>query len=212
VLLVVVMDTLLIVTVVGELALIARRYRRGRTSGLDVWAALEDGLAVVMPRWLAKVVILEPRLLSCLIRWAFRRTRLGENDFSYHKRSPMGLVLVMVALVTPVEVLFWELLIPWAWLRWLLLILGVYAMFWILAFYASLATLPYRLEDDGLRLRYGAFAEGFVSYAEIAGVECAPAGPRMQATVSGRILQMTRSSSPSTGRRISRCASTRHAL
>ena len=51
------------------------------------------------------------------------------------------------------------------------LILYVYAIFWILGFYASLAVLPHRLEDASIRLRYGALAEGFVPYEQIESVE-----------------------------------------
>ena len=60
---------------------------------------------------------------------------------------------------------------PWACLRIALLVLGIYALVWAFGFYASLAVLPHRLEEDGLRLHYGAFARGFVPYAKIASVE-----------------------------------------
>jgi hypothetical protein len=114
---------------------------------------------------------LQFRLWSNLGRWALRRTRLGDAGFSYTKRSSTVPMLVMLLLVTPVEVLFLELLLPWAWLRWTLLGLAVYAVLWTLAFHASLVTLPHRLEEGGLRLRYGAFAEGLVPYAEIAEIK-----------------------------------------
>ncbi len=71
------------------------------------------------------------------------------------------------------ELLIFEILIPWAWLRWLLLILGVYAVFWLLGFYASLATLPHRLEANALRLRYGLFAQALIPYGEIRSVKLA---------------------------------------
>jgi hypothetical protein len=106
-----------------------------------------------------------------LLRWAFRRTRQGEDDFSYHKRSLAGALVAVVALTTPLELLIWEFLVPWAWLRIALLILGIYALFWVFGYYASLAVLPHRLEAEGLRLHYGAFAQGFVPYAKIARVE-----------------------------------------
>lgn len=185
VLLVAGLEILLIFAVVGEVALVARGYRRGRREGLDFWMALEDELAAVMPRRLARVAVLEPRLWVCLVRWTFRRTRSGEGAFSYHKRSPMGMMLVMVLLVTPVELVFWELLTPWAWLRLLLLVLGIYALFWVFGFYASLVALPHRLEKGGLRLRYGAFAEGSIPYTDIAEIKTA----RRRAPKSGDGLQ-----------------------
>jgi hypothetical protein len=41
----------------------------------------------------------------------------------------------------------------------------------MLAIYASRAALPHRLEEDGLRLRYGALAGVFVPLSEKAAVE-----------------------------------------
>ncbi len=164
-------EVLLVIVGMGEVLLVARRYRRGRAEGLDAWRALEEGLALIMPRRAAKVLVLEPRLWACLLRWASRRMRPGEDDFSYHKRSLAGGLLMVVVLTTPVELLIWEILVPWAWLRIALLVLGIYALFWVLGFYASLIVLPHRLEEDGLRLHYGAFARGLIPYSEIEKIE-----------------------------------------
>lgn len=60
---------------------------------------------------------------------------------------------------------------PWDWLKWVLLVLEVYATLWLLGLYACLVTLPHRLEATGLRLRFGVFAEGFVPYKELEIVE-----------------------------------------
>src|SRR3712207_7398712 len=38
-----------------QVVLAVRRYRRDRAAGLDLWAALEDGLAVLLPRPLARL-------------------------------------------------------------------------------------------------------------------------------------------------------------
>ena len=171
VLVVVGIEVLLLATAVGEVGLVVRRYRRGRAAGLDLWAALEEGLALLLPRKAARIAALEPRLWVCLLRWISRRTGTSDREFGYHKRSQMGLILVMLAFTTPVELLVVELLAPWAWLRLLLLVLGVYALLWMFGLYASLVTLPHHLEEGGLRLRHGAVAEGFVPFSEMAAVE-----------------------------------------
>ena len=148
-----------------------RNYRRGRTSGLDAWSALEDGVSAVLPRKVARFVVLEPRLWACLFRWASRKTKLREGEFGYHKKSTMYMLVLLVVLVGPVEALMLHLLVPWAWLRWSLLAVEVYGTFWFLGFHASLQALPHRLEETGVRLRYGAFAEVLVPYPEIGAVE-----------------------------------------
>ena len=156
---------------IGEALLFFRRYRGGRRAGLGVWEALEGGLASILPRPVAKLVVSEPRMFACLARWALGRARPGEGEFGYGKGSPLGMLVFMVVLTAPVEVVFWELLVPWAWLRWALLVLSVYSVFWLLGLYASKIVLPHRLEEHGLRLRQGVFAETFVPYAEVERVE-----------------------------------------
>ena len=164
-------EVLMLLVGVGEALLVFRRYRGGRRDGLGPWEALEGGLAVVLPRPVAKLVVSEPRMFVCLARWVLGRAKPGEAEFGYGKGSPLGMLVLMVVLTAPVEVVFWELLVPWAWLRWVLLVVSVYSVLWLLGLYASRITLPHRLEEDGLRLRQGLFAEAFVPYAEVEGVE-----------------------------------------
>ncbi len=83
----------------------------------------------------------------------------------------MGMLLAMVVLTAPIEVVFWELFIPWAWLRWALLALSIYSVLRLLGLYASRITLPHRLEEGGLCLRQGLFAEAFVPYTEVEVIE-----------------------------------------
>ncbi|MGH3145756.1 MAG: hypothetical protein ACRDTR_08135 [Rubrobacter sp.] len=170
-LVVVSVEALLLVVAGRQLFVAFRRYRAGRTSGLDPWRSFEESLALLLPGKVARIVVLEPRLWVCLGRWISRRTGTSEREFGYHKRSQMGLILVMLVFTTPVELLVVELLAPWTWLRVSLLVLGLYALVWMFGLYASLVTLPHRLEEHGLRLRYGALAEGFVPLSEIAAVE-----------------------------------------
>ena len=164
-------EVLLMLVGIGQMLLVLRRYRGGRRAGLCPWEALEGGLALVLPRPVARLAVSEPRLFVCLVRWAFGRGRPGPAEFAYGKGSPLGTLVVMVLLTAPVEVVFWELLVPWAWLRWVLLVFSVYSVLWLVGLYASRVTLPHCLEEDGLRLRQGLFAEVFVPYAEVEGVE-----------------------------------------
>jgi hypothetical protein len=148
-----------------------RLYRRDRAAGLDIETAVEDGIAVIFPRTVARVVALEPRIWIALFKWAFRRRPLAPNEFSYHKRSAMGAFLALVLLTLPVELLLYEILIPWPTVRWILLVVSVYAVVWMLGLVASLRVLPYRLDAGGLRIRYGVLADGFVPYTLISAVE-----------------------------------------
>lgn len=171
VLLAVGLEGLLFLVGAGVLVLVARRYRRERGAGLEPWRALEDGLSLVLPGVIARLVLHELRLLVSLFRWTFRRVRLAEEEFAYHKRSLLRAITPLVLVSAPMELIVVHVLAlafsPWWWLKWVLLFLGVYATLWLLGLYASLVALPYRLEAKGLRLRYGLMADGFVPYTQI---------------------------------------------
>ena len=171
VLVVVGLEALLLVVGGGNILLILRRYRRARREGLDAWAAFEDSLALVLPRAAARLVVNESKLLAALFRWASRRTGLAHNEFGYHKRSMLREIMPLLTVAAPIELVVVHLLShafsPWVWLKWALLVLEIYAILWLLGLYASLVTMPHRLEEKGLRLRYGVFAGGFVPYKEI---------------------------------------------
>ena len=125
----------------------------------------------MLPRTAARFVLHEPRLFVYLFRWTFRRVKCVDDEFAYHRRSLLRAIMPVVIVTSPVELLVVHLLAqafsPWGWLKWALLALGVYAILWVFGLYASLVALPHRLEERGLRLRQGVFAEGFIPYAEI---------------------------------------------
>ena len=175
VLILVAVEVLLLLTGGTLLLSAVREYRRNRAAGFDGWRAFESGIAVLLPRLVSRLIVSELRLFYCLILWAMRRTQLREGEFSYHKRSTMDMLILMVVLVTPVEILVIELLLqaflPLLWLRILLFLLAVYAVFWLLGFHASRIILPHRFEETGLRLRHGIFGEGFIPYAELRNVD-----------------------------------------
>ncbi len=163
-------EGLLWLLAVPRLILAVRTYRRDRTAGLDPWSALEDGLAVLLPRPVARLIALEPQIYAALWRWVFWRRPSRDDEFSYRKRSWLGVVLAMLLFTTPVELLLPELLVPWAWVRWAVALVGVYGVLWIAGLQASLVTLPHRLAPDGLRLHYGVLARARIPYAAITSV------------------------------------------
>jgi hypothetical protein len=171
----------IVVLVEGALTLVAgvqairvvRRFRHQRAAGRGGVEAFEDALTMLMPHRLARLVALELRLWLCLGRWLFRRYRPDEREFSYRKRSIVAALVVLVVLTAPVEILILELLIPWAWLRWVLLALAIYGMIWVIGLYASLVVLPYRVADDGLWIRYGLLSEAFIPFPEVVDIQVA---------------------------------------
>jgi hypothetical protein len=157
-----------------QIAAMTLHYRRGRAAGLDVEAAIEDGLTVLFPRPVARVMALEPRVFANLWRWLFNRRPLAADEFAYNKRSPVGPLFGLILFTTPIEILLFELLIPWRWLRVLLAVLAAYGLVWIAGYAASLRTLPHRVAADALHLHYGILGRVAIPYEAIETVSLAP--------------------------------------
>jgi hypothetical protein len=149
-------------------------YHRGRAAGLDVEAAIEDGLTVLFPRPVARVIALEPRVFVNLWRWLFNRRPLASNEFAYNQRSPVGPLFGLILFTTPIEIFLFELLVPWTWLRVLLAVLAAYGLVWIAGYAASLRTLPHRVATDALHLHYGILGRVAIPYEAIESVSLAP--------------------------------------
>lgn len=159
------------VTALSRTAAAARRYRSGRALGLDGWVAAEDALAQLVPRPIARVLLVEPRLLSCLVRWATgRHEGRAPGACSYH-RNLRPLLVAIVALVAGegavVETLL-ALLVPGSPWVWVALAVHAYALVWIAGFLASLVTRPHRIAPDALLVRDGVFSELRIPYGAIA--------------------------------------------
>ncbi len=140
----------------------ARRFRSARRGGADAWRAAEDALAAVVPRSFARVILLEPRLWACLVRWAIRRhAGVSSASLTYHRqvRGLMGVAAALVAVEGAVaDVLLFVLLPGSAW-RWAVLGAHVYALVVVGGLHASFATRPHLVVDGNLVVRDGIFHE-----------------------------------------------------
>ena len=126
---------------------------------------------VALARTGARITAVQIQIVGCLLLWPFGRRRRGADSFPYNRDSAVGVFVLAMLFSAPVEALILALLLPWQWLRVGMLALEISSIVWIGGYAASLAVLPYCLEEDHLRLRYGALAEVRVPYAAIAEVE-----------------------------------------
>lgn len=170
VLVIIVVEAALAVTVASRMVAAARRFRAERARGADAWAAAEDGLARLVPRKLARVLLIEPRLFACLVRWVTgRHDGRSPGTFRYDRgaRPLFGVAVGLVVVEGAVADALLAALTsgPWVWLG---LGLHVYGLVWLGGFYASLAVRPHRLTDDALLVRDGIFTELTIPYATIA--------------------------------------------
>ena len=163
-------EGLLLIVGGRQIWMAVRRYRGDRAAGLDLEAALEEGLTVFLPRPAARLAALEPRLWITLVRWLARRP-LGPDTYPYAKRSVLGAFLAVAVLSAPVEIFAFELLIPWPLVRVLFLLGSIYSTLWLVGLYAGMKMYPHRLAAGGLHLYQGLQAGATIPYTQIAAVE-----------------------------------------
>jgi hypothetical protein len=172
VIIIVVIEALLVVTALGRGVVAVRAFRAGRIDGRDGWAAAEDGLAELVPRQLARVLLIEARMWVCLIEWITRRRPPG-RAFGYGAslrpimRIVLGLLVIEGLVVEAVLVAVLGHGNPWVWVA---LGLHVYGLIWIGGFLGSLTVLPHKVGSTTLVLRDSVFAVISVPLTAIASV------------------------------------------
>lgn len=94
-----------------------------------------------------------------------RRLPPSARGFGYTKGTM--LVPVVVIVLTVVELVVVHLLVPWQWLRIVLLVLTIWALLFVLGLLASRVVHPHFVNDDVLNLRWGRDAVLTTSLANI---------------------------------------------
>jgi len=162
------------VLVIGALVFHAARLVRRACSGggeyFDVLGSLRDLVFRAFPAPVAHVFMGEITIWIGLWRLVTRRLRPRHPEFSYHGTPDYGLLLLVIV-TAPAEILLFELLIPWAPLRWLLLVLALYSTLWLVGLTVAPMVFPHHATSRHLVLRNGASACIPVPWASIAGVE-----------------------------------------
>ena len=166
---VVLVELVLALTAIARAHVALRSFRDARAEGRDGWAAAEDGLAPMLPRPAARVVVIEVRIWVCLARWITRGGPHGEC-FGYGGGlrpllwAVLGLVVLEGAVVEVVLVAILGQARPWVWVA---LGLHIYALVWLGGLLGSLRTEPHRLVDDRLELRDSVFGSVSVPMSSI---------------------------------------------
>ncbi|MHB8295744.1 MAG: hypothetical protein ACYDH5_14200 [Acidimicrobiales bacterium] len=131
-------------------------------------------MSKLMPRKVARVLLLEPQLwkaLALLVSGRARRRRAG--TFSYW-HAMMGLMLI-VSIWSAVEFVGVTTLVGllWGdhWWAWLIIGLHAYGFIWLMGLFASFVTVPHRIEGDEFVFADGCLLEGSVKLDDIAAAE-----------------------------------------
>lgn len=172
---VVVVEIVLLVTVADRAFAARRAFGQARGAGGDRWRAVEVALAEMLPRPLAKMILVELRLFGCLLGWprAHRRRNAVPDgqEFRYDAslRPILWMAFGLVILEGAVLDLVLAAALPGSIWVWVVLGLHVYGAIWLLGMLASLATRPHLLTDHALILRDSILAEVVIEYDAILG-------------------------------------------
>lgn len=104
-----------------------------------------------------RVTRYELRLWKSLLAWVARRPRFGTRHngaqaYSY-VRAAAPLIWVFIV-VSAIEVVVVELLLPWETIRSIALVLGIWGVLWMVGLFASFVMHPHVVDDDGIRVRH----------------------------------------------------------
>ncbi|WP_433264627.1 hypothetical protein ACQPZF_35605 [Actinosynnema sp. CS-041913] len=140
------------------LAVTARLYyRRLRRAGTGRWDAFLQAAGTVLPRPVVTLLRHELGGLMSIVLLVRGRKDVQAEATVIRCGSAQKTFLIVMMVLGPLEIFLVDLIVPWTWLRILLLVLGVYSVIWLFGFYAGLHTRPHYVGDD-LVLRVGHLA------------------------------------------------------
>ncbi|MGI5215403.1 hypothetical protein [Plantactinospora sp. CA-290183] len=152
------LETLCGVLAFGLAAIARAVYRRLRQAGVGRWDAFLQAAGTVLPRPVVTLLRHElGGLMSVILLLRGRKDVPADATVIQYGTAHKAFLMVMMVLA-PLEILVVELLVPWAWLRILLLVLAIYGVGWLFALYAGLHTRPHYVDDQHLVLRMGHLA------------------------------------------------------
>ncbi|WP_219416802.1 hypothetical protein [Pseudonocardia nigra] len=119
-----------------------------------------------------------------LARWLLRRPDVGPADTGFAYRGPQVAPMLVMLAVSMIDVVAVDLLVPWPWLRPVLLVIGVWGTLEVLGMLAAITIHPHVVGAAGLRIRNGVSLDVHIPWDAVAGVR------RVRRTRDGRGVQL----------------------
>ncbi|MFD2767084.1 hypothetical protein [Micromonospora eburnea] len=154
-----------------SLAVTARvMYRRLRQAGVGRWDAFLQAASGVLPRPMVTLLRHELGGLVSMILLLRRRKDVPAGATVIRYGAAHKAFLLVMIVLTPVEIVLVELLVPWAWLRIGLLVLAAFGLEWLFGFFSGVHTRPHYVDAHRLVLRTGHLAAVSVDVSSIRAV------------------------------------------
>lgn len=143
-------------------------HKQQSNRSLDFFTALKKTCAEVLPKPAVTPFATEISVFYYgFFYW--KRRKLAENEFSYHKESSSIALFFVLILIVGIEIVPIHMLLEkWSTVAaWILTILSVYSGFQILGYVKSIMKRPIAVENDRLLLRYGIMKEAEIPVTDI---------------------------------------------
>lgn len=147
---------------------IQKAYKARKDNSVDFHTLIQEASREVLPKKVDKVLAFEISLIYYgFLNW--RKRKLLDNEFSYHKKSGTVAILSILIGIIWVETLVIHILMQrWSPLAaWILTGLSLYTGFQIFGMLRSLSKRPISIQNDALLLRYGIMSEANVPLESI---------------------------------------------
>ncbi len=148
---------LVVLSVVGyRIYLISASFKR-QGKQLDFLTAIQHSTAEVFGKGLAATLLAWEIAVFYYAFFKWRKPLLGAGQFTYHRKSTVKPVLVLLLFLVVVETFVLHLLISiWSPVAaWIVTGLSIYSFFWIMAQIKAMGYRPLAVEDGTLQLRHG---------------------------------------------------------
>lgn len=130
-------------------------YRRLRAEGMSRSDAFLAAAETVLPGPMVAVLRWELGGLVSIILLVRRRKDIPDGATVIKSGSQHKAFLLVMTLLGPLEILIVELIVPWAWVRVVLLVAAIYGTLWMFGFYAAVHTRPHYIDNRRLVVRTG---------------------------------------------------------
>lgn len=130
----------------------------------------KTGLAMV-PGLAKRAIHFEASMWRSQARWIARRPDVEPGASAFAYRSPVAGLVLMFFVISLVEVVAVDLILPWRGaIRIALLVLGIWGAVLVLGIFASITVYPHVVRPAGLRVRYGVGVDIQIPWDAIGGV------------------------------------------
>jgi hypothetical protein len=149
-----------------------KRYKLNNTESFDFFTTLKSTCYEILPKGAVIPIVTEIAVFYYgFVYW--KRRKLKDNEFAYHKDSGTVTLLIAVIFIVAIETITLHILLA-KWnttVAWILTFLSIYFCFQIFGFLKSLFKRPISIENNKLYLRYGIMNETTIDLSNIDSIE-----------------------------------------